>query len=198
MPVITLSREMGSLGTAIARQVAETLSYRLVWREVINQAACRAGAPEVALAAIDDLGLLGVRPTFRQRRAYRRCVQQVIEELATQGNIVIVGRASQVVLKDYADTLHVKVIAPLDLRIQRTAAQQQIPIAAARAQVVMSDRTRREYLRRAYYVDWNTMALYDLVINTRSLTVAAATDLITRALGQRGSSDASSGKDARS
>jgi cytidylate kinase len=62
----------------------------------------------------------------------------------------------------------------------------------------MSDRTRREYLRRAYYVDWNTMALYDLVINTRSLTVAAATDLITRALGQRGSSDASSGKDARS
>jgi len=184
MPVITLSREMGSLGTAIARRVADSLGYRFVWREVINRAASRAGAPEVALAEIDDLGLLDVRPTFRQRRAYRECVRQVIEELAAQDDVVIVGRAGQVVLRDAPNVLHVRVVAPRELRIRRTASRQKISLEAARAQVQESDRTRRAYLRRAYYVDWNAIELYDLVINTRRLTVVASAGLIIHALGQ--------------
>ncbi len=184
MPVITLSREMGSLGTAIARRVADSLGYRFVWREVINRAASRAGAPEVALAEIDDLDLLGVRPTFRQRRAYRECVRQVIEELAAQDDVVIVGRAGQVVLRDAPNVLHVRVVAPRELRIRRTASRQRISLEAARAQVQESDRSRRAYLRRAYYVDWNAIELYDLVINTRRLTVVASAGLIIHALGQ--------------
>lgn len=184
MPVITLSREMGSRGTAIARRVADSLGYRFVWREVINRAASRAGAPEVALAEIDDLDLLGVRPTFRQRRAYRECVRQVIEELAAQDDVVIVGRAGQVVLRDAPNVLHVRVVAPRELRIRRTASRQRISLEAARAQVQESDRSRRAYLRRAYYVDWNAIELYDLVINTRRLTVVASAGLIIHALGQ--------------
>ena len=198
MPVITLSREMGSLGNVIAREVADILGYRMVQREVINQAASRAGAPEIALAAIDDLGLLGVRPTFHQRRAYRQCVRQVIEELAAQDDVVIVGRAGQVVLKGHPGVLHVKVTAPLELRVERTASRQQIPTAAARAQVEVNDRARRDYLRRAYYVDWNMIELYDLVINTRQLTVAMAADLIIRALGQRDIAGTQPGKEAPS
>ena len=53
MAVITLSREMGSLGDDIARAVAARLGLRLVGRELINRAAKEAGAPEVALAEID-------------------------------------------------------------------------------------------------------------------------------------------------
>ncbi len=198
MPVITLSREMGSLGTAIARRVADSLGCRFVWREVINRAASRAGAPEVALAEIDDLDLLGVRPTFRQRRAYRECVRQVIEEMAAQDDVVIVGRAGQVVLKDAPNVLHVRVVAPRELRIRRTASRQEISLEAARAQVQESDRTRRAYLRRAYYVDWNAIELYDLVINTRRLTVVASAGLIIDALGQDSPLEEAPRKDAHS
>jgi cytidylate kinase len=182
MPVITLSREMGSLGTDIARQLAETLGYRLVWREVINEAAARSGAPEMALDAIDDLGLLEVRPTREQRQAYHHGVQQVVTELAGEGNVVIVGRAGQVVLRNYPNVLHTRIIAPLELRIQRTEADQHIATSAAQAQVQNSDRKRRAYVRQAYHVDWDDPELYDLVINTRRLTVAMAVDLIIQAL----------------
>jgi cytidylate kinase len=64
--------------------------------------------------------------------------------------------------------------------------------------VERSDLARRDYLRRAYYVDWNTIELYDLVINTRRLSVTAATDLIIQTLGQRDASNAPPGKDAHS
>ncbi len=184
MPVVTLSREMGSLGTAIARQVAEALGYRMVWREVINEAAARSGAPEMALDALDDLGLLEVRPTLQQRRAYHQSVRQVLAELASAGDVVIVGRAGQVVLRDQPHVLHTRIIAPVELRIERTAALQHVSAAAARAQVQNSDRTRYNYVRQAYKIDWDDPELYDLVINTRRLTVAMAADLIIQTLAQ--------------
>ena len=62
MSAITISRQMGSRGRQIAFIVAETLGFTLVWRELINEAARRTGTPEVALAAIDELGLLGICP----------------------------------------------------------------------------------------------------------------------------------------
>ncbi len=51
--------------TMFARAVAERLGLRLIGRELINRAARAAGVPEVALAEIDELGLLGVKPTPR-------------------------------------------------------------------------------------------------------------------------------------
>ena len=50
MPIITLSRELGSSGDDIAVAVAERLNLRLVGRDLLNQAARQAGVPEVALA----------------------------------------------------------------------------------------------------------------------------------------------------
>ena len=43
MTAITISRQLGSPGTQVAHAVAHRLGYRAVWREVINQAARRAG-----------------------------------------------------------------------------------------------------------------------------------------------------------
>jgi len=184
MTTITISRQLGSLGTSIAHVVAQRLGYRVVWRELINQAAQRAGAPEVALATIDDLGILGLRPSPQARQAYHQAVQQVMEELAAEGRVVIVGRAGQVILRGRPDVLHVKVIAPLSLRAERVAHRQNIPIAAARAQVEASDRTRRNYLRRYYHARWDDPELYDLIINTERLTPTAAAELICLAVTQ--------------
>src|SRR5512139_3500296 len=116
MSVITLSRELGSRGDDIARAVAERLGLRVVGRELINRAARAAGAPEVALAEIDELGLLGVRPTRAAVQLYGQKVAEVIREMAAAGDVLIVGRGGQIVLAGEPDTLHVRVIAPREMR----------------------------------------------------------------------------------
>ncbi|MFW6135860.1 MAG: AAA family ATPase [Chloroflexota bacterium] len=184
MTAITVSRQLGSLGTHVAREAAERLGYRVVWREVINEAARRAGAPEAALAMIDDLGLLDVDVDPQAHQAYQQAVREVMGDLAARGSVVIVGRAGQVILKDRSDVLHVRVIAPLGLRVDRIASMEGIPTAAARARVEQSDRTRREYLEGCYGVDWNDPQLYDLVLSTRRLTVPDGTDLVCRAVAR--------------
>ena len=88
MAVITISRQLGSLGFEIGNLVSDRLGYRIVWRELINEAAQRAGAPDVALAVIDELGLLGVKPSARSSQAYLEAVRVVVLELASKGNVV--------------------------------------------------------------------------------------------------------------
>lgn len=180
--VVTISRQMGSLGQDVASAVAARLGYRHVWREVINQAARRAGAPEAALAAIDDLGLLGICPSPKACLAYRQAVKQIMEELAGRGSVVIVGRAGQVILGGRLDVLHVRLFAPQPVRVARVAARQGITLECAQAQVEASDRSRRSYLRRYYHARWDDPDLYDLIINTYRVSPEAAAELICNAL----------------
>jgi cytidylate kinase len=177
---ITISRQMGSLGRRVAEETVERLGYRLIWRELVNEAARRSGKPELALAAFDDLGLLGINASTRAFSAYRKAMEEVIEEIAAQGKAVIVGRAGQIVLRNRPDVLHVRVIAPLEVRISRVALQQNIEAECAQAQIESSDRHRKNFLRRFYKVRWDDPSLYDLIINTGRFTPENAAEIICK------------------
>jgi cytidylate kinase len=179
---ITISRQMGSLGREIGRRLGEQLGWRVVAREVINEAARRSGAPEAALAAIDELNLLGSCPSPEACLAYRQAVDQVVQEIAGQGRLVLIGRAGQVILAGRPDVLHLRTIAPRELRAERVAEWQGIPLRAALAQIEASDRFRKNYLKRFYGIDWNDPIQYDLVINTGRVTLDQALQLILAAL----------------
>ena len=185
LAVITISRQYGSLGNVVMQAVAERLGYRLAMRELINQAALRAGAPSVALAVIDELHLLGISPDPQEYQAYIRAMGSVIEELADGGDVIIAGRGGQAVLRDRPGVLHVKIIAPFEVRAQRLAERHHISLQAARHQARASDRERRAYLKRFYNIDWNDPLLYDLVINTACLNAEAACNLICHAVQER-------------
>lgn len=182
MTVITISRQYGSLGNSIANAVAGCLGCPVVMRDLINQAALRAGAPAVALAMIDELHLLGINPTPSEYQAYIEALKTGLEELARQGNLIIVGRAGQVVLHDHPGVLHIRIIAPLELRAQRLADRHHISIQAARAQARASDRERSSFLKRFFNSDWNDPLLYDLVINTAYISENEACGLICQAV----------------
>lgn len=183
--VVTISRQLGSRGLEIARALGISLGYRVTSRDLINQAAMRSGNPEVALAVIDELDLLGICPSPQACQAYRHAVKQVMEELLQEGQVIIVGRAGQVILQDHPQVLHVRIIAPQAERTQRVAAEQKISLESALAQVQASDRHRRNYLKRHYQVNWADPDLYDLTLNTAKLSIQAASAIIQKALIQK-------------
>lgn len=185
MAVITISRQMGSLGCEVAEEVARCLSYRIVWREVINEAASRAGTPEVALATIDELDFLGLRPSEEARRTYHDKVREILKELAEEGNVVIVGRAGQVILHGVEDTLHVRIYAPLDLRVERLSERHNISPQVARTQIETSDQARTRYLKRFYKARWDDPELYDVMINTAGLSVETAALMVCKMAEQK-------------
>ena len=178
MAVITLSREMGSRGDDIARAVAARLGLRLVGRELINRAAKEAGAPEVALAEIDELGLLGVKPSAAALRLYQEKVAAVIHELAADGDVLLVGRGGQMLLADRPDALHVRIIAPRPMRLALVQERCRVPAEVAEARIDASDAARTGFLKRHFGVRGDEAYLYDLVINMAHMDVSAAVDLV--------------------
>lgn len=182
MTVITVSRQLGSLGSQIARDAAASLGYKLVWRDLINESAMRAGAPAAALAMIDELGLLGITPSKKEIRAFRKALVQVMEELYSGDNVVILGRAGQFILRQKPGTLHVRIIAPAGLRAERLAIRHQIPQDNAAAQIDASDKNRSKFLKRLFEIDWDDPLLYDLVINTANMDAAQGARLVVEAV----------------
>lgn len=182
MNVITISRQLGSLGTTLGRHVAARLNLRLVHREIINQAARIAGDPELALATIDELGLLGLEPDPTHQDAYLQAVRRVIEEEAVKGQVIIVGRAGQALLQDRADTLHLRVVAPLEVRVERIVKAHGTSPQAARAQIADSDSYRAGYLQRFYGIHWEDPSLYHLVLNTGQLDLETAAEIVCTAV----------------
>jgi cytidylate kinase len=181
MTVITLSRELGSRGDDVAIAVAERLGLRLVGRELINRAAADAGAGEVALAELDELGLLGVKPSAESCKRYREKVVEIIEAQAALGDVLLVGRGGQVVLAGRRDAVHVRITAPMEVRSNTVQTRCRVSAEVAAARIAASDAARAGYHRRHFNVKWDDGALYDLILNMARLTVPMAVDIVCAA-----------------
>ena len=185
MAIITISRQLGSQGDKIAELIAQQLGYKVVSRQLINQAALQACAPEIALAEIDELGLLGISPSDKDCKSYVKYLKKIIHNLAETDRVVIVGRGSQIILQDFPDTLHIRVIAPLKIRISRVMEEQSISHDAAAAQIKASDRSRDKFFKRFFDAKLSSPYFYDLVLNTGHINSEAATRIIQTALHQK-------------
>jgi len=181
MASITISRQLGSLGDEIAQIVARRLGWQVIDRELINQAAFESCSPEMVLTAVDELGLLGITPSKKECKAYLTAVERILQQRADQGDLVILGRAGQIILRGRPDVMHIRIHAPRKARVQRVATHQSITADAALAQIKASDRHRRWYLKRYYNVAVDKPRYYDLEINTARLSPEAAAELICNA-----------------
>jgi cytidylate kinase len=186
MTVLTLSRQLGSEGDWIARQVARELGLCYMDHQIMNRAARKARVPEVALAHIDELGFLGLKPTPQAHRAYLNAVESLLHELAERGDVIIVGCGAQVVLRNFPGAIHVQVVAPMELRLERLMSQDRIPEDAALNRLLASDKRRATYLKENYGVNWLDPSLYDILINTKTITPERAVAGLIAVLGGEG------------
>ena len=102
----------------------------------------------------------------------------VIKDMATMGNVVIVGRGSCVILKDDPAVLHVGVVAELHDRIERIMERLHLDRAEAEKYTKNSDRARRTYFKKFFKVSPMDPMLYHVVINMSTMSFDYATTLI--------------------
>jgi cytidylate kinase len=109
-------------------------------------------------------------------------LESVIKELAKIQAIVIRGRGSQFILKDFPGALHVLTVAPLALRVKRIMESSKIEESEARKMIQRFDISRRVFTERYFHAALEDPIHYDLVINTEQLSFENATSIITSAL----------------
>ena len=106
----------------------------------------------------------------------------LMRDLAAHDDVVIIGRGSQVILKDWPGALHVLLVAPQDRRIEALVARDGISKEAAAKRVQDSAKGRAAFHQKFFKVDVDNPALYHLVLNTARLTPDDAAQLIAAAV----------------
>ncbi|MBI2304635.1 MAG: cytidylate kinase-like family protein [Chloroflexi bacterium] len=116
-----------------------------------------------------------------------RCLQacqSIIRELAATGRVVIMGRASNIILRDYPRSLHVRVVAPMADRIRRTMSAEGLSQGAAQRLIQKRAEERMAYYRKFYGVDVNDPDYYDMVVNLGKQPMPFASRVIAYAAKQ--------------
>lgn len=207
--VISLNRQVGVAGDETAYAVARRLGFRVIDYQVIQKAAQEAGVspetvseaehtpslmtrileslarnPSVPVAAWADPLPLATSPLFTSND-YRRFVEDVIRDIADQGNCVIVGHASSVILKDRVDTLRVLITGSIPHRVRRIMAGMGVDERTALRTIERTDAERVEYFNRFYESGFLAPWAYDLAINTDHLNPEQAADIIVHTASLR-------------
>ena len=181
MAIITISRQKGSLGDEIAKAVSESLQYALVDKTKISDAMADQGLPSPEFEKFD-----GKKPTIwqsmtDQKRRFTFLIRAVLYDFARKGNAVILGRGGQALLKQIPGTLHVRIVAPMGTRIKRLVELEQRDNQRAEQLLVQSDRDSSGFIRSFFDADWEDETLYDIILNSRSISVKTAVKLIMEA-----------------
>ncbi len=115
---------------------------------------------------------------------YHEQLLRTLGTLGVRGLAVILGRGSAFVLRAER-TLRVLVVAPHDERLERLAKRHDLSNRDASPRLDREDAERVAFNRHHFHVDANDPSLYDLVVNTGTLTVEGAADLVEQAARRR-------------
>jgi cytidylate kinase len=223
MAVITISRQYGSGGDEIAEMICRATGYHLFDKQILARAVSEAGLTDQEVIDYSEGNykvqniierLTGRSRPAAQVRVLKRdpegqqtaeemplseeqafsLVRKAVEASYRAGNMVIVGRGGQMILRDHPDVLHVRVEARLEERILRVRGDAEFASRrysdsvdarrAAQALIEANDDASADYLKHFYDVDWSDPLLYHLVINTSKLALDQAARLIVEAARQ--------------
>ncbi|MGD0469616.1 MAG: cytidylate kinase-like family protein [Terriglobales bacterium] len=182
--IVTLEREFGSGGGAIAAELARRLGWKLWDQQLTCEIAQRAQVSESAVALCDervDSRLYRLAKAF-WRGSYERSVPltnslafdtdrmmamvgEIMRTIAAEGNAVIVGRGAPFLLREREDTFRVFTYAPHHEKIRRLLAMGKSR-EEAEDLVENVDKERMAYIKHYFNAEWPVRALYHLMINT--------------------------------
>jgi len=197
--VITFAWTDGAHAETIARATAERLGFHYVNDEIIDRAAQMAGVDAEAIASAEHRETLATRilrsltaaqahefATFNEfsldnSPAYRAVIQEVVQQVANEGRVVIGAHGAGMRLRGMPGTLRIFVTASPETRVARVAEERGLSAAAARKEVENTDRERKAYFERFFRVGTELPIHYDLVVNTDTISVEDAVGLIAAA-----------------
>src|SRR5947209_3880029 len=181
--LITIEREYGSGGGAIAAQLAKRLGWKLWDRLITEEIARLANVDCSEVSRCDERmnsSFYRLAKTF-WRGSHERTssigsqafdtdrmvslMEQIAPKIVEEGNAVVVGRGMPYFLREQADAFHVFLYAPRAEKVRRLR-RDGYSESHAEELVDTVDRERIAFVKHYFNADWPTRSLYHVMINT--------------------------------
>jgi hypothetical protein len=207
MPVITIRGQFGSWANEIGDLIAHKLNIDYVDREIIAGVAQRLRRPSTSIeekemppstllgriaeamaktSYMGDSVFTGIYSPLWEipldDTKYLQGLEYVVKELAGGRSIVILGRGSQFILKDFPRAFHVLIVAPVEVRVKNVMEKLKLNEEDARSEIARFDDGNRVFIKRFFKADLYDPINYNIVINTHHLSIEGAASIVVDAV----------------
>ena len=184
LPVITVSREFGAKGAALAEIIGEKLGFKVWDKDLLDVISKKLGSNKNYMQAIDEnrrsmledtlFGFMNHKGTNLNYLIYLVKAIRSIEDL---GNSVIVGRGANFICRN-KHSFHVRIVSPLERRVQDYADKEQLTKQESLQFVTQKDKERANFVEYNFNKDLELASNYDLVINSSSFPLEVIAEII--------------------
>ncbi len=211
MPVITMSRQVGSGEVELAQRLCEELGLAAFDKHMMLRVASEVGIPPQEIIDFSEteyerrgffeelfrrsryvaefsmwVGSPAIgydrRPRILDEYDAINMVRATILAAYAHDNMLVIGRGGQAILEYKPDVLHLRVVAPFEERMARFEREQNMTPAQARRYLQELDANTKEYLGIFHHIDPDDATLYHLVLNTGKVGLEGAVRLVKAAL----------------
>ena len=186
--IITIGREFGSGGRELGRKLAEELGWEYYDKEIITEIAKKTSLSEKYVQSViennpHDLFPITVAHTFsyvdvysiQQKQAIYKEKEEVLKEMATKSNCVIVGRCSEHILKEF-NPFKIFVYADMDSKIkrclERNTGRNDLTVKKVKKYIKSIDKKRAKYHKFFTGKTWGAKLNYDICVNTTNANIS--------------------------
>lgn len=194
MAVITISRQVAALGDEIAGALAERLGYTFINRKMIEKRLIELGFSEEKLKKYDERKPGFFASLAKDRDEYFDYLQTAMLEAASQGDCVLIGRGSFIILEDLPNRVSVRLVASTQVRIERLMREFAWNEKQARQRIDESDANRLGFHKSFFNLVNEDPSYFHLTLNTALMDIDTAVEsiallknrIITQAEEERG------------
>ena len=178
MAIIAISRQVAALGDEIAEATAKKLNYSFINRKEIERRIISLGFPESELKKYDERKPGFFASLAKERDEYLDYLQIAILEAAAEGDCILIGRGSFIILDDLPNVLTLRFIAKDSVRRKRLMKEFNWDEKQANQRITESDTNRLGFHKSFFNLENENPALFHMVLNTGVLDVESASDII--------------------
>jgi cytidylate kinase len=178
MPLIAMTREMGSLGKDVATAIADRLHKQVVHHEIIDNLASK-----MRLRKSHVIRFLEGKSGILERLTTDKTSLSIFTAdetftLAESGSVAVIrGWGATHLLRPVPHVIAIRVCAPRELRIKRMMERLDTDDRGfVEDELRLSEEAHAAITRRHFGVNWQDSELYDLVLNTERLSVEECAD----------------------
>jgi len=188
-PWVTVSKQLGSGGTDLAKKIGERLGWQIFDKQILEAICRETDAKEKILSHLDGRAVGVLEEYLRHllvpgdigQPAYVRELVRVIWAIARQGQAILVGRGVNWILEPKFG-LRVRTIAPFEQRVEYVARVEGLGVAEARRRVHDDDAGQIKFIRQVFRREVDDPLGYDLMLNLGGIDLATAAETVATAL----------------
>ncbi len=179
MPVIAMTMEVGTRGSEVAVGLAKALDIASVGHEIVDRVADKMNVKKSLLQRLrEGKASMLERISTKQSEIAVYTAEEVLA-IAQQGNVLIRGWGSTLLLRPVPHIPCVRVCAPFAARVQSLMQRLDTDDEEfIRDEIEKSDEAHAAAMQGRFHVRWGDPLLYDLTLNTDRVTIDSCVEQV--------------------